>query len=110
MARFLLVNIERGFCRAGQAEEPDGARGNNTVARATAPRHGDTVNHRVVALSVDYRLAHRGFAAGSLTPDHLPCAARCKASCSAWSSFRENRVGPPPKPEAPAQAGPEHAA
>src|SRR5271167_648935 len=51
----------------GQAEKPDGARGNNTVARATAPRHGDAVNRRVVTLSVEYRLAHRRFALGSLT-------------------------------------------
>jgi hypothetical protein len=95
----------------GQAEEPDGARGNNTVAKATAPRHSDAVNHRVVAHSVEYRIAHRGVALGSLTPGHPPCAARCKASFSAWSSFRENRVGPPLEPEAPAQAsGPEHAA
>ena len=43
--------------------------------------------------------------------DHLSCVARCKASCSAWSSFLENRTGPSPKPEAPAQASdPEHPA
>jgi len=94
-----------------QAEKPDGARGNNTVATATAPRHGDVVKHRAVALSVEYHLSHCGFAVGSVTPDHLPCAERRKANCSAWSSFRENRVGPAPRPDAPAQAsGPEHAA
>src|SRR5271155_3561425 len=94
-----------------QREQPDGIRGNNTVARATAPRHGDVVEHRAVALDMEYRPAHCGFAVGSVTPGHPPCAARCKAKCSAWSSFLANRVGPPPKPDGPAHASDaEHAA
>ena len=55
----LLVDIERGISRCEtQVEEPDDSSGNNTVATAIAPRHGDALTHRAVTPSVESHPPH----------------------------------------------------
>lgn len=84
VAQCLLVNIERGnFAVRDSSGGADDASGNNTVATAIAPRHGDALTHRAVTPSVESHLSHCWLAVGSLTPGHLACAARCKANWSA---------------------------
>src|SRR5262249_11687218 len=98
-------------CRAKSGRGPDGARGNNAVGPTTAARHRDVVEPRAVAPHVEYRLSHSGLAVGGVASGHRLWAARCSANCSAWSSFLESRVGPPPRPDGPAHASDaEHAA